>query len=169
MWKEIKGYESNYKVDTNGNVFSMKYKKNLKPSLGTEGYYHVVLCSKGVLKTFKVHRLVALNFISNPDNKPYINHIDGNKLNNRVENLEWCTQKENVNHAIEMIGKWGMGRKELNKAVNNKSITATFPDGQKKVFSRTKDAAFGLGVSLNSIYKAIKRGYKINDVKIRRA
>ena len=73
----------------------------MKPSLTTTGYYKVDLRKDGKRKSMKAHRLVAMAFIPNPEDKPHINHIDGNPLNNNVENLEWCTPRENVIHALE--------------------------------------------------------------------
>ena len=71
----------------------------LKPWVGTTGYYHIKMFVSGKRKNLKLHRLVAKAFIPNPENKPCINHIDGNKLNNCVNNLEWCTHAENMTHA----------------------------------------------------------------------
>jgi len=65
------------------------------------GYYYVCLSKNGKVRKFKVNRLVAQAFIPNPDNKPFVNHIDGDKLNNNVNNLEWCTQSENMLHAYK--------------------------------------------------------------------
>lgn len=112
MWKPIENYNSLYEVNEKGEVRSLyhwnghKYEKRKKPyilkqSNTTTGYKKVELVKDGKRKSLKVHRLVAIAFIPNPMNKPYINHIDGNPINNCVENLEWCTQHENVVHAYE--------------------------------------------------------------------
>lgn len=87
-------------VSEDGTIFHNG--KELVNSLSTKGYYHVGICGKGKVKTYRVHRLVALAFIPNPNNLPYVNHIDGNKQNNNVSNLEWCTCKGNVQHAKKM-------------------------------------------------------------------
>lgn len=103
IWKDIPGYEGIYQVSTKGRVRSFWKKEPhiLKQTLTTTGYKKVELYKDKKRKTYKVHRLVALAFILNSENKPNINHKDGNPLNNTVENLEWCTQKENVEHAIK--------------------------------------------------------------------
>lgn len=105
IWKDIKGYEGYYQISNFGNVKSLKFNhgtrsKLLKP-FDNEGYTRVKLFIKNNGKRFLVHRLVAENFIPNPKNKPFVNHIDGNKSNNFVENLEWVTSSENVVHAIQ--------------------------------------------------------------------
>ena len=82
-----------YRVTEEGDIIS-PYRK-LKPWLSQKGYAKVTICKKH----YAVHRLVATRFIPNPENKPHVNHIDGNKLNNRVDNLEWVTEQENKTHA----------------------------------------------------------------------
>ncbi|UGO47908.1 HNH endonuclease [Bacillus phage vB_BanS_Skywalker] len=100
--KQIKGYEGKYSVSKDGNVYSEKSKKFLKQQINHRGYSCVNLYDKyGKMKTHTVHRLVALAFISNPENKPEINHRDGNKQNNDSDNLEWSTRSENMIHAHE--------------------------------------------------------------------
>ena len=83
--------------------------KQLRPSIDKYGYERVVLTKDGIRKTYSVHKLVALAFIPNPENKTTINHIDGNKRNNNVLNLEWATEKENQNH------KWKNGLANYNR------------------------------------------------------
>lgn len=101
-WKHIDGYENLYKVSNFGNVISMNYNhtgKVRKLAFGNaNGYDRVVLCRNGLKQTYSIHRLVASAFIENINNKPTVNHIDENKSNNRVENLEWATYSENINH-----------------------------------------------------------------------
>lgn len=108
IWKDIPKYERLYKVSNYGNVKSMpkrigRYnRKNiilLKPKLHKSGYIQYCLTKNGVAKSFLAHRIVAETFIDNHMNKSQVNHIDGNKANNQVINLEWCTPKENTRHA----------------------------------------------------------------------
>lgn len=111
IWKDIPGYEGVYQINTYGTVKSLdRYVKHSKggpklikgkviSSKIDKGYHRVKLCKDGSRKYYAVHRLVALTFIDNPHNLPVINHIDGNKLNNHISNLEWCTISENTQHA----------------------------------------------------------------------
>lgn len=100
--KQIKNFEYYY-VDEHGNVYSEKTGKlkKLSPILTHYGYYDVGLTNSSGTKKMYIHRLVAESFINNPNNLPQVNHIDGNKLNNNVSNLEWCTLKDNLKHARE--------------------------------------------------------------------
>ena len=102
-WKDIADYEGIYQVSNLGRVKSLgnnksRQEKILKLQLHRTGYLLVKLCKEGKKRNYKVHRLVAQAFIPNPDNKSQVNHRDENKSNNKVENLEWMTCKENINH-----------------------------------------------------------------------
>ena len=102
MIVSIKGYEGMYSVSSDGKVYSDRNNLELKQSVGSTGYYRVNLNNKDGGKTFKVHRLVALHFIDNPNNFKVVNHKDGNKLNNNIDNLEWCSYAHNNIHARQL-------------------------------------------------------------------
>ena len=118
VWKNIKDYENCYQISNLGNVKSLSrfvdnhsgFKKSLKEKLlknhiSKTGYFVIDLKKENQRKTFKVHRLIALAFIDNKNNLPFINHIDGNKLNNNISNLEWVSNRENCCHAKSILKK----------------------------------------------------------------
>lgn len=96
IWKDVP-FDDNYKVSNYGKVYSKRTKKILKGEITQKGYVRVKLSND---KRYLIHVIVAKAFIENILNKPQVNHIDGNKQNNRVDNLEWCTQSENHKHAL---------------------------------------------------------------------
>lgn len=98
IWKDITGYEGLYQVSTLGRVLSLRKNIILKPGNDKDGYLNINLSLNSKSKTLKIHRIVAKMFIENIDNKPQVNHIDFNKKNNNINNLEWCTIKENSMH-----------------------------------------------------------------------
>lgn len=99
LWKPVVGFEKYYWVSTNGEVFSIRSQHKISPFFN--GYKQVELNVNGKSTKKSIHRLVAEAFIPNPNNLPCVNHKDGNKLNNCVGNLEWCTHKRNMEHASE--------------------------------------------------------------------
>ena len=108
VWKKIKGYEGIYEISSHGNIKSCsrldilghnRKEKILKNGYTTTKYHMVILRKNNRIKAHRVHTLVGNHFISNPHNKPQINHKDFNRTNNYIENLEWVTQKENIRHA----------------------------------------------------------------------
>ena len=103
IWKYVEGYNNSYQISNTGNIRRIYKNGNIKylKLCIFNGYYYVSLWKNNYGKNYLVHRLVAKHFLKNYNSKPQVNHIDGNKLNNVVNNLEWCTQKENVNHAIK--------------------------------------------------------------------
>lgn len=108
IWKDIPGYEGLYKVSNLGNVLSLNnYRRSnskiLKQHISKSGYHSVVLSKNQIKKTYRVHRLVAMVFIPNPDNLPFINHKDENKANNCVDNLEWCTDDYNRHYGTMFL------------------------------------------------------------------
>lgn len=95
--KEIKGFED-YLIDEKGNVYSKHRNRFLNTCIRGDGYAMVGLYKDGMRKNFQIHRLVAEAFIPNPDGLPQVNHKDENKLNNNVDNLEWCTAQYNLTY-----------------------------------------------------------------------
>jgi len=99
---KIIGYENNYLIFNNGDVFSLHTNRNLKPATNKQtGYKHVALWQNGVGKSHAIHNLVAEHFVNKIEGKLEVNHIDGVKTNNNWDNLEWVTSSENSFHAVE--------------------------------------------------------------------
>jgi DNA-binding CsgD family transcriptional regulator len=98
-YKVIKDFP-NYAITRDGEVFSFRNNIKLKSTINSDGYMKVNLCNKFSRKTIKIHRLIAEYYIDNVNNYPQVNHINGIKTDNRVENLEWCTSSQNAKHAF---------------------------------------------------------------------
>lgn len=108
-YKDILGYERLYTINTEGIVAASNGKTRI-PYKNHRGYLRINLSKNNKVKSFSVHRLVAAAFIDNPDNRPDVNHINGIRDDNRVINLEWCTQSENQIHAFNIgLQKGNMG------------------------------------------------------------
>lgn len=104
IWKDIPNYEGIYQISNYGNIqrLNKKGKKKLKFYEDKDGYYYVNLCKENKSTHKKIHRLVMITFKNIKDNKNMqVNHIDGNKHNNLISNLEWCSQSQNIEHAIK--------------------------------------------------------------------
>ena len=137
VWKDVKGYEGKYQVSNLGNVKSLldkqlnKREMILKPSLSHKGYLKVFLSKDSKKSSKTIHRLVAEAFIPNLENKKTVNHIDGNKANNRVDNLEWLSNSENQKHA------WRLGLKQGLKGEKNPMYGKKLPNEVKLKISKT--------------------------------
>jgi hypothetical protein len=153
IWKDINGYEGYYQISNQGNVRSVdrfdgvhdRKGTIIKPNLKQNGYLQVGLRMHSKRKWIGVHRLVAIHFIENPDNKPQVNHIDGNKQNNTINNLEWVTAKENQNHATKL------------------GLRKNMPKGKKHCY-------YGkFGADSHSAKQVIRRNPKTGETKLYKA
>lgn len=166
IWKPVVGWEGFYEVSNLGRVKGLQKitkfgdrikiypERILRQAIGKRGYYIVSLNHNYTSKTFTVHRLIATAFIPNKENKPCIDHIDGNRLNNSIENLRWCTYKENSNNPIT-------------KSRNSQSTKNMWEEGvfenrynikYRKVGKFTKD-----GILL-CVYDSIKEAAEKNNI-----
>lgn len=143
IWKDITGWENLYKISNLGNVYSCKSDMILKPS-NKKGYLVVKLQNYKRKKTVPIHRLVASAFIPNPENKKEVNHIDCNKENNNVNNLEWCTRQENHYHKCLN----GLNKTEQAVEKNKKPIILI---NNNKRYESMMDACRDLGLSVANV------------------
>jgi hypothetical protein len=163
-WKDISGFEGKYQISNIGRVRSLdritnnrQFKGAIKtPQISNTGYYRVHLCTENrKTKPFSIHRLVATHFLPSIGGKNVVNHIDGDKLNNRLDNLEWVTISENTKHSYD-TGLQIMGRSEKNPA-------SKYTEGQirevkklsKMNYSR-KHISEATGVSRAMIHSVLK-------------
>lgn len=142
-WLDIKNYEGKYQVSNTGKVRNLKTNRILKPQLtGQYRYDAVTLCKNSIKKRYYVHRLVAQHFILNPENKYSVNHKNGNKQDNNVNNLEWATGTEQNNHAFK-IG--------IKKPEDHSKLTRQDVEQIRQTKGKLKDIAKSYGVSCSLI------------------
>lgn len=165
VWKDIQGYEGIYQISNFGRVKSLKFGKEkiLKTPTNTHNYPSIYLKENGKKKALRVHRLVAQNFLVNDNNYPDVNHIDGNKTNNKIENLEWCNRSQNEFHAYKI------GLKNNNHKKGEKSHRTNLTNNDAKLIYKLrneykmkgKTLAWLFNVHIVTIYEiATKRGWK---------
>ena len=139
IWKPIPGYEALYEASNFGRVRSLfRYKKILKPSPITNGYLTVELWKNKQRKRIGIHRLVAMCFCENPDNKPFVNHIDETKTNNCADNLEWVTHVENCRYGTAIKRRTQHLNYSKRRINNARQIEAC----SKPIAQYTKDGVF---------------------------
>lgn len=165
IWEDIPNYVGHYQVSNLGRVrgvnryvnnsipnsIRMVKGKMLKLSKGRLGYYTVALCKNGIYFHNRVHRLVALAFMPNPENKPQINHINNNPSDNNIKNLEWCTPQENTAHSFKQ-GRTGKLSEEIHKEISQKYIDGYYQSQLARMY----------GISIPSIKKVLVK-YNVYD------
>lgn len=164
IWKDILGYEGMYQISNFGRVKSLRYhrskkQKVLKPNLTGE-YAYVNLSINNHYHSVKIHRAVATAFIPNPNNKPFVNHKDGNKFNNMVENLEWVTAAENVAHAKYVLGinimkGRSFGGSHFSKEIEQYLVGKDGVEYLLATYTSIMSAAFVNGINPNSIRQCL--------------
>ena len=154
VWKDIEGYEGLYQVSSFGRVKSSYTNRILKGYKIASGYLGLRLYKNNIGSMNTIHRIVAEAFIPNPENKPQVNHIDEDKTNNRVDNLEWVTAKENINHGT------GIVRGHLSQVNDpNRSKRVKLVDictGEYNIFKSTSEASKITGLRQGNISKCAR-------------
>ena len=158
IWKDVVGYEGLYKVSDKGNIYSVeRIGANgqelggiiLKPRPTIKGYLQVHLCKNGKIKNNYIHRLVAEAFIPNPNDYPEVNHLDEDKANNYVKNLEWCTRERNMNH--------GTRGERTSEKLSKKIRAVNIKTGEVLTFNSTQEARdkgyFAVSKACRGVYK----------------
>lgn len=169
-WRDIVGYEGLYQVSNLGRVKSLERghktlsayiqkDKILKTHIGIRGYCIVCLSKNGKVKHIPIHRLMAKAFIQNPKNKPCIDHINTIRTDNRIENLRWCTHKENSNNVLSLKKNaenckrmWEMGYFDNRNNLHYQKVAKLDLDGNiLEIFDSIKEASIACGICASSI------------------
>lgn len=178
--KNVMGYEGLYLIDSLGNIVSCPRQQgsrfvNQYKILGTKvnrlGYKEVALSKDGKTKTVLLHRLIAIHFIDNPENLPCVNHINGIKSDNRLENLEWCTRSQNTKHAYDNnLGGFrdfaNAGIKAMNENTQYVVVRAISPSGEELQFGSTKEAAEFIGTNKDEVTRAIRKSQRVKGYRV---
>lgn len=173
--KPIPGYEEFYLASKDGKIYSKRYNKFLKPAITKDGYAQVSLVGNNKKQySYKVHRLIAMTYLDNPDDLPEVNHKDFDRLNNFVENLEWCNRYDNIKYSRD-AGKYDCIYKQTRKAYvftnvfNNKSFTII---GFKQLMKQLHITAANSGIIYkyantgDYIKKGILKGLKVDIINL---
>lgn len=166
-WEYIRGYDNNYQISSYGRVKSLKFSKEkyLKPKQNRGGYLEVLLYKNNKGKLYRIHRLVAEAFIQNTYNYPEVNHKDGDKLNNCVSNLEWCTRSKNQKHACVTSLAGSISKVKDRARINGKQackrIIQETVDGEViRVWDSQTSAAIELNLTRTSISNCLNNRTK---------
>lgn len=153
IWKDILQYDGQYQISNDGQVRSFKQSKSqphmIKSFEDRDGYLCVRLTKNGNKHQYRIHRLVAETFILNKENKPTVNHIDGNKHNNCVDNLEWATYREQIRHVVD------------NNLRSSQSVRVICIETGEQ-FPSKRSAETTLGIMKNGVSRSIRSGKPVN-------
>ena len=174
IYKDIKGFEGMYQISNYGNARTvsrvikrgngtMFFKsKPLKLILNNCGYYYITPIKNNIKYTFRIHRLVCDAFLENELNKPFVNHINGIKTDNRVDNLEWCTSSENNKHAYDI----GL-KKQTNKSIGVRSSIIVVNLDNGIFYDSKKDAAKSTEMNYPNFFYNFKKGNLKNYIELK--
>lgn len=144
IWKDVVGYEGFYKCSIYGEIFSLFSNRNLKGTINADGYIVVKLTKNKTHKIHLLHRLIAETWIENPYNKTQVNHKKGIKTDNRISELEWCTQSENMKHSFHVLGRQSSTKNRFGALCKSSKKVLCINDG--KSYDSIKLAAKSYGL-----------------------